>query len=688
MKKLHLILLGFILIINLIGCSNDPASPPSTGIGNAEQKTEGETNGTAIRPWFRPPQGAEVILALRLEQIEVHSVAELTDWIALGFEGNFTIPSPLPLALFSKEEPMYIVVEGSKTSIVGNASKSVEENTSIHGFTVVTSSGRRAIVTGESLESIAYAQSILADKLYSASTENLSSFVEGFSSAGIYIAASGFTFDLGFAPGSLYASVRNLSLETEPAIPSKNLQWEVIPARSVAFFGATDSNTLLQPFAHFLLERLSSDNNETGSWALRFAQLLDDGGATTPSSFPNPSGGHLFALAPPSEENAETTSFSVPVDLKRANSALFVDFTKMGTLLKFGSSSLLDRPVFSLACETAKELKISSGTHSLDLEVTWLDSSQDGLSSLISFIEILSVRRTIRSFYEAILLNDIPMVMDILDKKDISSLNLAGSISPLHFCAWQGRARALAVCLDKGFQVDRRDDSNRTALHMAAWSGNPETAQLLLDRNASIDLLNNDGATPAMEAARIGNPGTLDLLLASGADVNASDARGNGLVEYAASGGHKALVAILKRRGASPRNKLHIAAGIGDLVSLRSQFSDNNSTDANTLDGWGATPLLYAASGGQTDAFDFLLEKGAEPRIKDELGLTLVHAAAMSGNSRILAKALGLGLEVNARHAERGATPLDWAIARKDGVATDALRAMGAKTGWELESSP
>ena len=172
--------------------------------------------------------------------------------------------------------------------------------------------------------------------------------------------------------------------------------------------------------------------------------------------------------------------------------------------------------------------------------------------------------------------------MHILETNDISSLNLAGGISPLHFCAWQGKVGVLKVCLDKGLQPNLRDDSNRTALHMAAWSGNPDAAQLLLDRNASIDLLNNDGATPAMEAARIGNPGTLDLLLASGADVNASDARGNGLVEYAASGGHKALVTILKRRGAPPRNTLHVAAGIGDLAALRAQFPDNNSTDANT----------------------------------------------------------------------------------------------------------
>jgi len=465
------------------------------------------------------------------------------------------------------------------------------------------------------------------------------------------------------------------------------LQWGVIPGQSAAFFGDTDSSTLLQPFAHFLLGRLSSDHNATGSWALRFAQLLDSGGATG-QSFPNPSGGHLFALAPPSEANATITPFVVPAKLRNADSALFVDFAKLGPLLKSGSSSLLDRPAFSLACETANQFTIGSDAHSLDSKLTWLDSSEDGLSSLFSFLEALSVQRTTRSFYEAILKNDFPTVMGILETQDISSLSLAGGISPLHFCAWQGKVGVLKVCLDKGLQVDRRDDSNRSALHMAAWSGNPEAAQLLLDRNASIDLLNNDGATPAMEAARIGNPGTLDLLLASGADVNATDARGNGLVEYAASGGHKALVTILKRRGAPTRNALHVAAGIGDLAALRAQFPDNNTTHANTLDGWGATPLLFAASGGQSDAFDYLLEKGADPRIKDELGLTLVHAAAMSGSSRILAKALDLGLEVNARHAERGATPLDWAIARKDGVAADALRAAGAKTGWELESRP
>ena len=84
----------------------------------------------------------------------------------------------------------------------------------------------------------------------------------------------------------------------------------------------------------------------------------------------------------------------------------------------------------------------------------------------------------------------------------------------------------------------------------------------------------------------------------------------------------------------------------------------------------------------------FLLDKGANPRAKDEQGLTLVHAAAISGNSEILARTLALKLDVNARHTERGATPLDWAIASKDGGAAESLRSAGAKTGWQLDIAP
>ena len=64
-----------------------------------------------------------------------------------------------------------------------------------------------------------------------------------------------------------------------------------------------------------------------------------------------------------------------------------------------------------------------------------------------------------------------------------------------------------------------------------------------------------------------------------------------------------------------------------------------------------------------------------------------VAAAAMRGSAEVLLKLLKAGVSRKLRD-RYGRTALDWAIARKDGIAADALRAAGAKTGWELESGP
>ena len=105
------------------------------------------------------------------------------------------------------------------------------------GFTVVTTNGRRVVVQGESPGSTANAQSILAEQTVSATHQRLRSFLEDFSSAGLYLSKSRLVVDLGSTPGALSASVRNLNSGTEPAIPPGSLQWGVIPGQSAASSG-------------------------------------------------------------------------------------------------------------------------------------------------------------------------------------------------------------------------------------------------------------------------------------------------------------------------------------------------------------------------------------------------------------------------------------------------------------------
>ena len=59
-----------------------------------------------------------------------------------------------------------------------------------------------------------------------------------------------------------------------------------------------------------------------------------------------------------------------------------------------------------------------------------------------------------------------------------------------------------------------------------------------------------------------------------------------------------------------------------------------------------------------------------------------MHAAAFSGKKTLVNKALSLGLDLNVRFGEDGTTPTD--VAEDDSEGYRFLRAMGAKTSWEL----
>mgnify|MGYP001261314640 FL=1 len=174
----------------------------------------------------------------------------------------------------------------------------------------------------------------------------------------------------------------------------------------------------------------------------------------------------------------------------------------------------------------------------------------------------------------------------------------------------------------------------------------------------------------------------VDILLESGADLNATDKNGHGLVEYAAAGGRDKITQILKDRNATIRSPLHVAAGSNDLKGSKILLAQGLEVDQR--DGWGGTALLFAASGGKTETLAYLLKNGADSSISDKLGFTLIHAAAVSGNEKILQRVLDMNPEINPRHQQHGSTPLDWAMARQDAVLEEMLRAKGGKTSWEL----
>ena len=90
-----------------------------------------------------------------------------------------------------------------------------------------------------------------------------------------------------------------------------------------------------------------------------------------------------------------------------------------------------------------------------------------------------------------------------------------------------GDLQAVKVQLEKGVDVNARDAELRiTALSWAALHGHTKIAAFLIDRGADVNAKNQDGATALHSAAFFGRAEIAELLIQKGADVNAKNRKG------------------------------------------------------------------------------------------------------------------------------------------------------------------
>ncbi len=252
--------------------------------------------------------------------------------------------------------------------------------------------------------------------------------------------------------------------------------------------------------------------------------------------------------------------------------------------------------------------------------------------------------------------------------------------SPMHYAAYKGNSSIVEYLLDRGGNPNARGRHDSTPLHSAAWGRNRRTLEVLLENGADVNARTDEGETPGMTASLRGEKETLEILLALSADPHAKDIHGTGLIEIAAAGGHEAIVDLLKQIGVKADHPMHVAAGLGDLDSVKKFLQSGK--DVNSRDGFGATPILIATVAGQEEMVEFLLQKKADPTISAKDGYSLMHGAAFSGKKSLIRKALSLGMKINERYGPDGITPVD--VANDDTDVAKYLRYLGGRTGWEL----
>ena len=211
----------------------------------------------------------------------------------------------------------------------------------------------------------------------------------------------------------------------------------------------------------------------------------------------------------------------------------------------------------------------------------------------------------------------------------------SGSGWPLDHAVRNGARNAARLLVDVPLWTGQHGE---TLLHRASATGDRDRAVLLIDHGADVNAKDAYGSTPLHYALSkdAGTPELAKLLIEAGADV---DARGEGGERplHRAVGSFEVLRLLLDE-GAYPdygedlgRTPLHHAVAIDHAESVTALVGAG--ADPDRRDGHGNTPLHHAVHvlpgpAPVRAAVRALLDLGADPRVRNDDGLTFEEAVA------------------------------------------------------------
>jgi ankyrin repeat protein len=177
----------------------------------------------------------------------------------------------------------------------------------------------------------------------------------------------------------------------------------------------------------------------------------------------------------------------------------------------------------------------------------------------------------------------------------------AGSYESFFRAIKQDDASTVADLLARGFDPNTVDPKGRQGLMMAVQEPSPKVIDVLLRwPKTNVESRSAKDESPLMLAALQGNLDLAKKLIERGADVNKT---GWTPLHYAATNAHLDLINLLLENYA---------------------YIDAESPNKTT-------PLMMAAMYGSSEAVKLLLDAGADPTLRNELGLSAIDFANKAG---------------------------------------------------------
>lgn len=176
----------------------------------------------------------------------------------------------------------------------------------------------------------------------------------------------------------------------------------------------------------------------------------------------------------------------------------------------------------------------------------------------------------------------------------------AGSYDDFFVAILRDDGKTIVELLRRGFDPDTVDAKGQSGLLLALKNdADKALAGLLTSKKINVELRNAQDESPLMLASIKGNTEAVKALLARDADVNKT---GWTPLHYAVSAGNPQQIDIVR------------------LLLENHAYIDAPSPN-------GTTPLMMAAQYGAMDVVQLLLQEGADPALKNQLGLSAAEFA-------------------------------------------------------------
>jgi len=183
------------------------------------------------------------------------------------------------------------------------------------------------------------------------------------------------------------------------------------------------------------------------------------------------------------------------------------------------------------------------------------DRGHDKVADLLflhSQLEISNAEETIKIFNELAHEGKLFEVTEMVKRYPrliLSETYNSSNTTPLHAAASSGHVDVVQFLLDKGADINSKDQYGQTPLHDAADNGQKRMAKFLLDNGADVDARMHNDFTPLYMAADGGHRDVVMLLLRKGANVNARDASGKTIWLRMREKGKYDIAGLLKQHG-------------------------------------------------------------------------------------------------------------------------------------------